>query len=209
MASGDLYEAKVYCTSSTNEALCIFHYLQSGVGSNQSAAVITRIRAQWLTVFAAAMHTDADITRIDVRNVFDPTDFASTLFTIGEYPGVQGGTALPDFVAAALTCPRKRTDMRNGQKRIPFMAEGNSSQNLWNSTYLSYLNTVAGAISDPLLTTGATFYPVIVKRIKYTAPSGKPAYRLPTSPAELQAYQADSWEAVNLVSSQDTRKLFR
>jgi hypothetical protein len=92
---------------------------------------------------------------------------------------------------------RQRQDMRHGYKRYVGMHEDAILANGWNNAHAQYtaLVALAGALSlnlDNPVGAPDDFEPVVVKRIKYLAPSGNYAWRLPTSQGELVYYVIDT-----------------
>lgn len=115
------------------------------------------------------------------RNLYSVSDFYET-----PYPsGVQGDIAqdaLSPVMAFGLQTNRVRTDIRRGSKRFVGVGEGQTgSGGSLDSTTAAALDVLAGLMSDTLTYDDEgntlTYVPCVLGLEKYTAPSGKDAYR--------------------------------
>jgi hypothetical protein len=100
--------------------------------------------------------------------------------------------------------------MRHGYKRICGLHEDLVMGNGWNNAHAQYAALLALAIAiastiDSPAGAPVDWDPVVVKRIKYTTPSGTTAWRLPTSQGELQYYSITS-ASLQYPTTQVTRK---
>lgn len=165
----------------------------AGAFASDVAGDITRI-----------MHTTGTVYQIDAENLFSVDEFYSESVSLG---GQYTGEVLPRFVAAGFHSNRSRKDVRRGQKRIAPISEDLIDGDDYTSVNLTLLGEVAarlGATIDEGL--GVTQYaPVVLKRIAYTTPAGKLAYRLPESQSEAIYFYANDWSATR-PTTQNSRK---
>lgn len=143
---------------------------------------------------------------IVVTSPFDPTVLSISNINL---VGLRAGTAMPKFVAWGFKSQRTRADIRAGFKRFGRISESDTAGDVPNGTALGLLNTLAGTLQTNLNPSdGVSSFiarPVIVKRIKYTSPSGNPAYRLPNDPLEYEYSVADNW-GFDEITTQNSRK---
>lgn len=116
---------------------------------------------------------------------------------------------MPRFNAFEFKSPRTIGNIRQGKKRFGAISEGMVTNGALNPTFASVMVDVASDLSDPLFATvsgvSVQFTPIIVKRIPYTAPSGRTAYRLPEGLDPLAYSVADNW-VYQSVTTQNSRK---
>lgn len=96
--------------------------------------------------------------------------------------------AFPSASAVNFTLRPLSRAVRPGSKRIAGIPENAGNHNVINNAgYITALENTRLVLEGSIeagVTPLATYEPAIVKRIPYTAPSGKPAYRLPATGAE-------------------------
>jgi len=149
------------------------------------------------------------------RNVYDPADF----YTYPYLPGTVGdltGNVLSPVMAAGLTSNRVRTDIRAGQKRIAGIRLADmSTEGQIVGGELVLLTALADAMGDTVAYTDGgnslSFTPCIVSKEKYTAPSGKFAYRYYSTYAAQAAHLAVgiSWLPKATIRTQGSRQYGR
>jgi hypothetical protein len=149
------------------------------------------------------------------RNVYDPTDFIDLPFN----PTVAGlgvGEVLSPINAFGLRSNRTRLDIGRGYKRFAGVPESSSAtKGDIAAGALTALNALAALHGDILTyTDGAltdSFTPVVVKKLKYTTPSGRTAYKYyPTEAEQLTKLAVGVvWESYTNVRSQVSRQYGR
>jgi hypothetical protein len=158
-----------------------------------------------------------DFVGFNILSVHDEFDLFSQAFVTGT-TGLQenAGDPLPPFAAWGFRSSRTRQDIRRGYKR--FVGVGEAQQDNGgniNSTYESYQNDLALAMSVPLTVSegdvSVVFQPVIVQREEYTTPSGRKARRYYEDEAEQLEHTMFfiTWEAYDQVRSQTSRQYGR
>lgn len=163
---------------------------------------IVNAAAGWKAIVQVGMDSDT----IVVTTPFNPTVLGIKNTAV---VGLRSGGQMPRFVSWGFKSERKRADIRAGFKRIGLISETDTSGSVPAVGMLTALNDFAGLMSSSLpidvLSGSFNAVPVIVKRIAYTTPSGKPAYRLPDSPTEYQFATADNW-VFQSITTQNSRK---
>lgn len=146
------------------------------------------------------------------RNVYDPTDFIDLPFN-PSVPGLLGGEALSPINAYGLRSNRTRLDIGRGYKRFAGPTETSiQAKGLLDPATLTALNAVADLMGDVLTFTDGTltntYIPVVVKKLKYTTPSGKTAYKYyPTEAEQLTKLAVGViWESYPQIRSQVSRQ---
>jgi len=107
---------------------------------------------------------------------------------------------------------RQNARVRNGRKFIPLSLESDVAGNVIVGGTVTLLTNLANAMASALNPAGVDHLtPVIVGRIPYTTPSGRTAYRLPASQAEMgDAYSlVTSARALPRVTTMNSRKTWR
>jgi hypothetical protein len=122
--------------------------------------------------------------------------------------GLRGGTQMPRFVAWGFKAERSVGDIRSGFKRFGKISEADTAGDAPTAAMLVLLDAFAENLTENVrYDYGAGMLnasPVIVKRIKYTAPSGNPAYRLPEAGDTLN-YMPAVW-TFDAITTQNSRK---
>lgn len=158
--------------------------------------------AGWKSVVTANM----DMNRIVTTAPQFPTVVAvKPVFVTGS----RTGQPLPLFNAWSFKSERTRADIRAGFKRYGTISETDVSGFVPATGMLTVLEAFAGILSAELefTTPGGDFIatPIIVKRVKYTTPSGSVAYRMPQPGDPYEFSQAVNW-VYDSVTSQNSRK---
>lgn len=157
---------------------------------------------------------DWSLTEIESRAVYSATDFYTRPF-ITPVVGEQTGKALSPITAYGLRTNRVRSDIARGTKRFVGVTEAGVNEGGTIGGILGAVQEVATAMSAILTydDEGNTlsFSPCVVQKEKYTAPSGKPAYRYYPTLAEQLDHVAlgIQWEAYPQVRSQVSRQYGR
>lgn len=206
MAVNDLYQYTVKGARGENQFVNVFYYLALQMdlsATDLHAACATTV----ITNLLACVGTSYACDIIEIKNLFDPTDYSYTS-CVGNN-GSRTGTMMPNFCAASLQCIRKRTDMRHGWKRLGPITEEDVVGDGYTSTYEAILETACGVFGDTLQVDSVdAFRPVIVKRIFTGIVNNRRQYRLPENVSELVTYTALDW-VVRPPTTQNTRKIGR
>lgn len=154
-----------------------------------------------------------EFSRIDTVNLFEPEDFDEFIYPSPAF-GTRTGQSLPFFNAAAFKSAKPKAGQAPARKRFGYLSESDvQGQGLQDvSGYFAALDALATQLGTNLTPlTGAEYEPEIIKRIPYTTPSGKTAYRFPNSAVEAgeNRWKAKDWTWSNIVTSQITRKFGR
>jgi len=155
------------------------------------------------------------LDQIYIRDVYNVNDFFVTpLSGTGWSGAAAAATALSSIMAATATSSRTRQDIRAGQKRLPAPQEASVDgyDGALTAGALADIQVTMDILDDGLDITISLvnhfFANAIVKKEKYTTPSGKKAAKYYADP-EVQftkiAYPV-TWTVNPYVSSQDTRK---
>jgi hypothetical protein len=119
---------------------------------------------------------------VQARNIYDVEDFYDTPVPSGVIGTQTGSNGMSSFDAYGFVSNRTRTDIRRGFKRFVGVVEGAvEGFGVINGTQMSLLESIASAMSATLVYddegTDISFIPCVVKKLKYTTPSGKTAYK--------------------------------
>lgn len=211
-AVGDIYQLSLEQEYLGQACFNIFHYRQQTENTDTeittSEALGRAFDALILTFLKEIQVTTVEYKEINVFNLFNPEDVYSrvpTTETTGAYVSTD---ALNTFHAIELRTLRVRRDIKRGFKRFTGMDESMVIAGILNPALSEDVANVRLALSNdqqlPEETDTPVWRPVIVKRVKYVAPSGKTAYRLPESTGEL-VYNRATWEYAR-ISTQNSRK---
>jgi hypothetical protein len=158
---------------------------------------------------------------LEVRNIYDVTDFVTYALPSTWGGGLTGGAYMPTFVNGRIKSNRVRTDIRAGGAQTWGVPEsGVDDADLLTGTALGAATTwadymTAGAAGFVTITP-TTWVSVIVQKQKYEVPDSDPvryAYRY--YPADMEATQFEklayplTWTVQSAVSSQTSRKVGR
>lgn len=164
----------------------------------------------------AIMNVDVNFIDIEARDVYSTTDFYTRPFATGVNGENAGSTPAAPFLAFGFRTNRVRTDIRRATKRFVGATEADMTNGgVIEAAMLTLLNGLASEMSSVLTydDEGNTlsFSPAVAKKEKYTAPSGKDAYRYYTS----EATQLDNlavgvdWQPYETIRSQGSRQYGR
>jgi hypothetical protein len=161
---------------------------------------------------AAATSNGLEWRQALCKAIYTPADFIDLPF-VPVAAGTQSGDVEAAFVSLGVRSNRVRTDISRGYKRFGGVNESlvNSFGQLTGSA-VTLLQAIADKMTSVLtFTEGAftnTYTPVVVKKLKYTTPSGKFAYKYnPDEAAQmLNLASGITWEGYSTVRSQVSRQ---
>jgi len=209
MATGDLYVGILRTVSTSyTDFLNVFTYLdETALGGVTNASVFADgLATLFLTVLPPVLSAGVTLARVDAFNAFDPTDIGESIISGGE--GTVGVETHNAFTAYEFRTDRPRRDIRRGYKRFSGVPESAVVNGVLATAFETDIAFVTAALEQNISTDTDFYAPIIVRRIKYTTPSGNTAYRLPTSAIELGVdyFPANNWN-FQRVSSQVSRHL--
>jgi len=209
MALTDMFEVVDRQVLGTSQINNVYHVVRDNAGITSSViaeAYEDRIVTPMLPLQDGALTH----VQIDVRNLGDPTDFATRVPSPAV--GTRVGEPFASFVAAAIQFNRTRTDVKNGQKRFVAGVETDGDGNNWLGGFLTSLET----IRDPILATwftdalpaAAVCDYVVIKRVCTVQPPPVPcpSYRLPNATDPLVFYNPTTAIIRSVIRSQVSRK---
>lgn len=172
----------------------------------------TEFQSQVLTAYAATQGTALTFTSIEYLNLFTGDTRTNVAPTPAAGTRTLSGDPSPSFMAAMIVLERQNARVRNGRKFIFAPSEADVTGNGFAAGFLTLLNTLKTKMTITLTAGGLDSYvPTIVGRIPYTTPSGKIAYRLPVSAAEMgddYSLVADG-RVINRTTTMNSRKYWR
>jgi len=227
--STKLYEAAVIGTVTGQEYVSRWNYRSDGddVPSKNSFGLATAmgfiatsgsfIADTIASTLQASSSPDVIWNQIIVRAIYDPVDFVDIPFVPAATGTQNSGDKTAPFLAFGFRTNRVRADIGRGYKRFAGLTEGvMDAGGAVSSAFLAGMVVLAGLMSDTLSFTESsltvTFTPVVVKKFRYTAPSGKPAYRYYTTDEGGETVQMENlasgvtWEPYDHVRSQVSRQ---
>jgi hypothetical protein len=153
-----------------------------------------------------------EYVEVQIRDLYSETDFYLRPFVAGTH-GVVDNEPQSPVLAYGFNSNRITTVVRRGQKR--FVGVDDSTVDDGGGITSSWLTTMNG-VADEMSAVQTyddegntlTFTPAVLSLEKYTAPSGKPAYR-PYASASVQLAHAAvgvNWSAKETVRSQTSRQ---
>lgn len=205
----DAYELRDHQTFTQQSVLNVWHVERSDA-SVVAGEIITAYIDTVMPDIRAIQPDTLDHTLIECQSLSEPTDFASATFTPSA--GLLAGTTLTAFNAAAIQFNRRRTDMKNGQKRWVAGNEAQAVGNLWAAGFMVLLNALGTKILTTWQRTASPGVPVceyvIVQRVcdKFDTEGRCVKYRLPETLAEYLSYQPLTFIARDTIRSQTSRK---
>lgn len=214
MAKDDLYVLTLTSGEPGQLMKQDFAYRQvTDIGGNHATDILVTFISSILTSIRNITQVATKYYSIKSRNLYDNLDFVD-LPIVGTPTGQRSGSALPQFNAMSFTSAIPAIGQKPGGKRFGFISETDTAGgNLTDvSGLFDALDLCASLLgADVFSPAEITYAPVIVKRVKYTTPKGKPAYRYPTSPTEKDppSYDARDWTWDVRITSQITRKIGR
>ena len=182
-------------------------------------APTTPAAASVLHGYLAAQTPAYQLTKIFSRNLFDPTDFFTTLPSGAGWAGASPDAGAPSlsFVASKLVTNRSRTDVRAGSLSLTPFAEANiGTGGVLTAGAIAVLQTLCDRLNEPpTYTSGgasAVYIPSVFKKVKYVPDPAKPtkfAYRYPDTLAAIEATSAIGiqWQPRSVATSQVSRRI--
>lgn len=200
MAVGEHYviTLNAFNDVSTEDVANVFCYEQT-LGTGGSVEIFNAFQTLVLPKIAAILSFKWIGTSIDCYSLEDPTDYYSNIIST---VGVLGGDMMPPFVAATFRLIRTSRAFNNGRKAFGPLPEDQITNGRAISGYVGNLDTLAGALQDPLteITTSSTWLPVIWRR------PGTYASGVVAPPGDFNRVGA---VAFSDISTQSTRKFNR
>ncbi len=204
-----MYEVRAHQVFATQNVLQVYHCQRS----DPTATALTIAQAYADRIIPLLLPLQDPLishTVVEVQNLGDPLDFATLVPSPNV--GTRAGEAITSFVSMAIQFNRKRTDMKNGQKRYAAGVETDINHNFWLSAFVTSFETVRDTVlaawfRDATPAIAECNY-VVIKRICSTSPSPPciGGYRLPVDDAELVFYNPTDGIVRNTVRSQVSRK---
>lgn len=217
MPVGDIYEVEMRYNTPGSVCRAVFHYSYEltaiPFGGTLSQLLAEKFAAQKASAILAPCGVNVGVTSILARNLFDPTDFYENFATNSGSQGTSSSEYLPPFVAFGFQYSGDRRDVRQGSKRLAGVLETNSIAGYASGALTSALDAARLAMRSPVtagdVIPANTWFPVIVKRVKETDPTGNVIYRLPENTGEtVIAHVLDVFYKM-LLTSQVSRKIGR
>lgn len=193
------------------EVLNVFFYKNTTASPTTAFANLLGIavRDYLQTTWANMVSSDLLFEGVTVRNLFDDAEFAELPSTVAA--GTRSASSLSSYNSIFIPFRRSTAVTRSGGKRFCGLTRDDLIDNVYASAFLILADAFADKLDDNITFTDSagasiTIEPVLVKRIPYTAPSGKPAYRLPTNLGESVTNRFVSNAASRKPSTQNSRK---
>lgn len=209
MAINDLYIVSMRSGVPGNEMLQDFAYQVTGAAAPSDAAEVrAAFITQVVTAWVDCIQFETPITKFVTRNLFDNADWEEYT-PAAPIMGQRAGQATIIFACIAFKSRKPASNQQPARKRIGYLSEddtqGTIAQNVLG--YYAALDDLAIELGSDLAPASGNFYsPRVIKRVPYTTPGGKPAYRYPTNPGEAVSFPAIDWSYDVFVTSQITRK---
>jgi len=165
-----------------------------------------------LSQYAPTQGTAYTFTSVEYLNLFTGDVVTNVAPVPAAGTRTLSGDPSPSFMAAMIVLERGNNRVRNGRKFIFAPSEADVTGNGLAAGFLTLLGTLKNRLIQPIVAGGLdTFQPCIVGRIPYTTPSGKIAYRLPNSQAEMGDAYSDvtGGRVVNRTTTMNSRKYWR
>lgn len=221
-----IYEVVLSQTYFGQEVINRWNYLSTGtpVGITGAAALISAMGFKDTAGVLPADTIGAKLQGFQPVEIFfnsvlskaireAPTDFYDYGYPTGMTGSADGGTAASPTLAFGFRTQRVRTDVARGTKRFAGVQEVNMlTGGSWINTAQTWLNEIAALMSEVLSYTDGgnslTFAPIVCGKLKYTAPSGKDAYKYyPTISEQLEhTAQGIVWTPYDRVRTQVSRQ---
>lgn len=213
MAQNDIYELIDFQNyGSSIDRIQNIHFFRQVTVAGNAEDVIDAFREDLIPDITGIQTGFIKHNRISCRNLFNVEDFASYIFDPASGFGQIGSSSeptLPPHDVVTYRLVRTSGNIRNGYKRFTGIAESGTQGGIINDAqFIAVLETLRLALSQDIVVSvaGATFDPVVVKRIR-TNPGVKPAkYRLPNTQAEAEFSQFNNVLLSLEVRTQNTRK---
>ena len=159
---------------------------------------------------------DVTFESVEVRNIYDPTDFFEVAFALGVNGEDVTHSGLAPYTAFGFLSSRVTLDIRRGTKRFAGVpADADSGMGVIDASYVTALDSLATVMSDPQsVTVGAatiTFTPAIVSLKRTTDSEGKKhtAYYPDIETQMEHTATGISWEPYSTLRTQDSRQYGR
>jgi hypothetical protein len=215
----DLYQVTTIATQNSSQIVNTYTYsCTASDGSFGSGAQY--LANQWFQNFWGDTEGPfqgllfVDDLRYDIvraQNLFNPLDYYEILSAV--YTGGSTGDPASQFLALSFRTPWLGPVIRRGQKRYGGLPEAAIANGQLHTSLVAAANDIKALLGTTLSFTdgpnSGSWAPCIVKRIPYTAPSGRTAYRLPTDLTEAVWDIVPEWGLNTLITSQNTRKVGR
>jgi len=212
-ATGDIVRVALELTFGVIINRNIFFYrVQDPPTTGYLTGLLTEFQTAVLTPYAAAMCNTYTFTELVATNIFSGDEVINVAPTPAAGTRAVSGDTMPSFTAAMLILERQNSRVRNGRKFIPVPLETDSGGSTFATGFVTLLNNIAAGMDNVLNPGGVdSFAPAIVGRKPYTTGSGRTAYRLPASQAEMgEDYSiVDTVRLVNRVTTMNSRKFWR
>lgn len=207
MASGQFYNVKMFGSLFGQRTINEFWFLQEA-GSGGANILQDTFRDDLADNYPQLVSSQASIDSVKVYNHNSPTDFTEA--PIAPVTGTVTGECLPPYAAYSFACPRARTDIRAGFKRIAGVAESTQANGYVTSGHFQAAMADFCAFLNHDFTDGSgnSWAQIVVKRTKVTV-SGKTYYIVPATITTSGYYLAQSFAGVSAVSTQNSRKFGR
>lgn len=208
----DLYLVRMNGILLSQQCLNVFLVERTSTDYN-AVDVAAAVNANVWGTIRGVLSNSLEMTSIDATSLDNPADFA----TVAGSPSTgnissTSGDNLATFLAAAIRFNRQRSDMHHGWMRFSGFREQQVTGNQWAATITTALTTLGNLLMADIKDPTDSFNICrlhIVKRIAYTAPSGKRAYRLPQNASEYVSYIPLTYELYPAVTTQNSRKVGR
>ena len=213
----DLFEVTHVMDWQGQQAVNTYTYVCLG-SSDPSINGAAQLEQQWRTRFlmtdgmgfqCGAFQETLVSVLVRVKNLYNPAEFAEYLD--GTTPGTAVGQPSSPYDAFSFRTPWLGSQIRRGFKRFPGVPETYGSGGVVQSAFVTLLGGMEDALNEVYtLTLGSetlSFSPCIVKRVKYVAPSGRDAYRLPENPTEGLFNDTTAWQLIPRLTTQNSRKI--
>jgi len=189
-----------------------FYQLTDPGTAGYLSGLLTEFQSVVLTPYAASLTTGFTFTELIVTNIFSGDEVIDVTPTPAAGTRGIAGDELASFLAALIVLERQNGRVRNGRKFAPLSLESDIVGNVLVAGTITLLTNAANAMAAVLFPGGTDhFSPAIVGRIPYTTSSGKVAYRLPASQAEMgnNFSLSSSARVINRVTTMNSRKFWR
>lgn len=210
MAANDVYLITLEGGNTFAPTQNIFTYRASGASSSASASELaTAFRGSMIGLIRGILSTEWFTVKMTTKNLFEDSDFEQYIWS-PQLAGLRSGEVMPFFVTLNFVSAKPSLSQDPARKLMGWLSNTDVlGQNIVNTgTMLTALSAFTTGLGANI--TGAdssVFAPVITKRIPYTTPKGKKAYRLPTNNAEAVTLPAIGWSYDLLVDHRVTRSL--
>ena len=165
VSNGSLFKLVDYQTYTGQEVTNRYWYYStvapSTIPASEIADLWEAIFTAWLPPVQSALLDHTRITVDEVTSIANFVDRASALPN-----GTLIGPGAPSYIAAKIRLFRTTKETRSGWKRIGVPREEDLLTNTWEAAYLNQLQALAAVMNDPLVATGGTAEPVLVRETK-------------------------------------------